>query len=87
MISHHRDTEAQRLWRRTGPTRIEERQMMAAITAKDKALGAVQALPADATIEEIMERLYFLAKVERGLAEADAGKTVPHEEAKRRLIG
>ncbi len=61
--------------------------MTTATTIRDKALEAVQALPPEATIEDIMERLVFLAKVERGLAEADAGKTVPHEDAKRRLRG
>ena len=59
---------------------------MAANTAKDKILQAVQSLPPDATIEDAMERLYFLAKVERGIAEADAGETVSHEEMKRRLM-
>jgi predicted transcriptional regulator len=32
-----------------------------------------------------MERLLFLAKIERGIAQANAGKTVPHEEVRRRL--
>jgi predicted transcriptional regulator len=32
-----------------------------------------------------MERLYFLAKIERGLEQADAGKTMSHEEVGRRL--
>lgn len=60
--------------------------MVAATTARGTALAEVQALPADATIEDIMERMYFLAKIERGIAEADAGKAVPHEEAKPRLV-
>lgn len=58
---------------------------MAPATAKQKVLEAVQQLPPDATVEDAMERLYFLAKVERGLAQADAGKTVPHAQAKARL--
>lgn len=33
------------------------------MTAKDKMLQALQALPDDATIEDGMERLLFLAKV------------------------
>ena len=41
--------------------------------------------PADASVEEAMERLYFLSKVERGLQQADAGKTLSHEEVRRRL--
>ncbi|MFZ5863157.1 MAG: hypothetical protein ACOYXR_10000 [Nitrospirota bacterium] len=58
---------------------------MAPATAKQKVLEAVQQLPSDATVEDAMERLYFLAKVERGLAQADAGETVPHAQAKARL--
>jgi predicted transcriptional regulator len=33
-----------------------------------------------------MERLYFIAKIERGIAQADAGDTIPHDQAKRRLM-
>ena len=58
---------------------------MAPTTAKQKVLEAVQQLPPDATVEDAMERLYFLAKVERGLAQADPGDTVPHVQAKERL--
>jgi predicted transcriptional regulator len=56
-------------------------------TPKQKALEAIERLPADATYEDAMERLYFLAKVERGLAAADHGDVVSHEEARRRLLG
>ena len=55
-------------------------------TAKRKALAAVEKLPADATIEDAIERLVFLAKIDRGLAEIDNGKGVDHSEAKRRLL-
>ena len=54
-------------------------------TAKQRALEAIEKLPEDASLEEVMERLYFLSKVERGLQQADAGQVVSHEEAKRRL--
>ncbi len=54
---------------------------------KKKILKVVEQLPDDATIEDAIERLYFLAKVEKGLEEADAGLTVPHDEAKKRLVG
>jgi predicted transcriptional regulator len=46
----------------------------------------VQQLPADATVEDAMERLYFPAKVERGVTQADAGETLPHEAARKRLV-
>ena len=54
-------------------------------TAKDILRETVEKLPADASVEEAMERLYFLSKIERGLQEADAGKTISHEEVRRRL--
>jgi predicted transcriptional regulator len=46
---------------------------------------AVEKLPADATVEDAMERLYLLAKVERGVAQADSGQTLSHEEVRARL--
>lgn len=54
-------------------------------TTKERVLEAVESLPADATIEDAMERLYFLAKIERGLAEADAGLGISHEDVRKRL--
>lgn len=59
---------------------------MAQQSAKQRVIEAVQALPADATIEDAMERLYFLAKIHRGLEQADAGDTLTHQEAKERLL-
>jgi predicted transcriptional regulator len=55
--------------------------------AKKKILTVVEQLPDDATIEDAIERLYFLAKIEKGIREADAGLTVSHDEAKKRLSG
>jgi predicted transcriptional regulator len=54
---------------------------------KQKMVEAVEHLPDDATVEDAMERLYFLAKVERGLEQSEAGDTVPHEDAKKTLLG
>jgi predicted transcriptional regulator len=54
-------------------------------TVKDLLRETAEKLPADASVEEAMERLYFLSKIERGLEQADAGKTISHEEVRRRL--
>ena len=59
---------------------------MSESTAKQKVLEALEKLPADASVEDAIERLVLLAKIERGLAELDAGKGVDHAEAKRRLL-
>jgi len=47
---------------------------------KQKVLDAVEQLPPSATLDDIIERLVFVAKVERGLAQADAGQFVPHDQ-------
>jgi predicted transcriptional regulator len=49
-------------------------------------IEAIESLPSDATVEDAMERLYFLAKIQRGLEQADAGDTISHDEAKKRLL-
>ena len=55
------------------------------MTIKEKVLQAVENLPDDDAIEEAMERLLFMAKIERGLEQADAaGQTIPHDEVKQR---
>ena len=55
------------------------------MTTKEKIIRAVEELPPNATIEDAMERLLFLAKVERGLKQADAGETISHMEVKERM--
>ena len=55
------------------------------MTVRDKAIRAMQDLPDDASVEDIMERLLLLAKIERGIAQADAGQCISHEQAKERM--
>ena len=60
---------------------------MSAQTVKQKILQAVDRLPDDATLEDAIERLCFLAKVEEGLRQSNSGETVPHPDAVRQLLG
>ena len=53
---------------------------MSDATAKQLALRALEQLPDDATLEDAMERLFLLEKIERGRADAAAGRTVAHDE-------
>lgn len=52
---------------------------------KQDMVRAVQELPEDATVEDAIERLYFLAKIERGLEQSEAVKTISHDEVKSRF--
>ena len=58
---------------------------MSGQTARDRIIEALENLPPDATFDDAIERLVFLAKIEASLAELDAGQGVSHDEAKRRL--
>ncbi len=55
------------------------------MTTKDLVIESVKNMPDDAVIEDAMERLLIIAKIERGTEQADAGQTIPHEEVKQRL--
>jgi hypothetical protein len=53
---------------------------------KSEIVRAIQDLPEDATVEDAMERLYFLAKIERGLAQSESDETISHDEIKARFL-
>jgi predicted transcriptional regulator len=59
--------------------------MQATKVEKQNILTLLQRLPEQTTVEEAMERLLILAKVEKGCQEADAGKVISHTEAEKRL--
>lgn len=55
------------------------------MTTKELMIHAVEDLSDDATIEDAMERLLFLAKIERGIQQADAGQTIAHAQVKEKM--
>lgn len=46
---------------------------------------AIRELPADASVDDAIERLVFLTKIEEGLEQLDNGLGIPHDEVRRRL--
>jgi len=75
--------EYQDLLERINVSEFSEKEIN--LTMKEKIIQVAETLPADATIEEAMERLLFLAKVEKGLQQADNGETVSHMEVRDRM--
>lgn len=59
--------------------------MRATPIKRENILTILRDLPEQTTIEDAMERLLILTKVERGCQEADDGKTVSHAEAEKRF--
>ena len=52
---------------------------------KQKILKAIKDLPDDAGVEDALDRLYLLYKVERGLRQADQGELLTQEELRERM--
>jgi predicted transcriptional regulator len=55
------------------------------MTEKEIVLETIRALPDDCSIEEIAERIEFMAAVQKGLDQLDRGEGIPHDEVKRQL--
>jgi predicted transcriptional regulator len=49
---------------------------------RDKLMETVKDLPQEFDLEELIERLIFMEKIEKGLQQIEDGKTVPHEQVK-----
>ena len=58
---------------------------MAETTARDRVLRIIEEMPSDASLDDVMERVYILQKVERGRQQIAAGQGVPHTDARQQM--
>lgn len=49
---------------------------------RDKAIETVKEFPQEFELEDLIERLVFVEKVEKGLQQVQQGKTIPPEQVK-----
>ena len=55
------------------------------MTEKEIVLETIRALPDDCSIDEIAERIEFMATMQKGLDQLDRGEGIPHDKVKRQL--
>ncbi len=55
------------------------------VELKQQMLRAIEELPDDASVEDGIERLYLIHKIERGLGQAEEGQLVSQEDARARM--
>ena len=55
------------------------------MTTKEEILELMEQLPEDATIEDAIEKLVVLYKIQQGLEQLDKGQGISKEEAKKRI--
>jgi len=53
--------------------------------AKDTVREILDRLPEDCSLEDVIYQLHVVQSVHRGLADVDAGKTIPHDAAMKEL--
>ena len=58
---------------------------MASPTEKQRAIEALRNLPDHATLDDAIERLCFLAKIEEGLRQSEAGRVISQDDVKKQL--
>lgn len=54
-------------------------------TAKEELIRLIEKQPDSSSPEEIVRELAFHVMVQRGLADSDAGRTLPNDEIGRRI--
>jgi len=59
--------------------------MSTTISAKHTLIRLIEQQPEDSSYDDILRELAFGRMIERGLADAEARRTVPHEEMKRTI--
>ena len=55
------------------------------MTEKEIVLETIRSLPDNCSLDEIAERIEFMAAVQKGLDQLDRGEGIPHEEVKKQL--
>ncbi|MCY9667493.1 hypothetical protein M5X11_21655 [Paenibacillus alginolyticus] len=55
------------------------------MSIKGEVIKLIQELPDNATIEDILYKLYVRARIEEGVRELDEGRGIKHEEAMERI--
>ena len=52
---------------------------------KQQIIKAIEDLPDDASVEDAIDRLYLLYKIDKGIRQADQGQLITQDEARQRM--
>lgn len=55
------------------------------LTTKELVRRALDHLPDDVTLPDVIDRLTYLHHIQLGLDDLDAGRTIPHEQVKQQM--
>jgi hypothetical protein len=58
---------------------------MIQVSTRDSILESLKTLPTDASLDDIIEHLVFMAKLEEGLTQSENRDLIPHEKVAARF--
>ncbi len=58
---------------------------MSEISLKQKVIDSLEKLPENASLDDIMERIYFIHKIEVGLNQSEQDDVISHEEVLKKI--
>ncbi len=64
---------------------LEELGIFIYVSQKKIVLDVISELPDEVSLEQIAEKIEFLAAIKKGMDQLDRGEGIPHEEVKRQL--
>jgi len=65
--------------------RLEAQMQTNVMLTKEKVLKTITEMPDTFSVDDLLDRLVLLQKIENGIAQSDAGETVSVEEAREAL--
>jgi predicted transcriptional regulator len=72
-------------WQNVGPTLNDRRKIENMSKPKEEVRRLLEAIPEDATYEDIQYHIYVRQAIENGLAAVERGEVLSHEEVERRM--
>lgn len=55
------------------------------MTTKDKVISSLKKLPDDVTIDDILDQIILIEKIEKGMDQSNKNQVIPDEELDQRL--
>jgi DNA gyrase/topoisomerase IV subunit B len=55
------------------------------MSTKQEIIEMIKSMPDNATVDDVMEKLYVRAKIESAIKQIDEGKGIPHDQVKEKF--
>jgi hypothetical protein len=55
------------------------------MSTKQEIIDMIKSMPENATVDDVMEKLYVRAKIESAIKQIDEGKGIPHDQVKEKF--